>query len=225
MALMRSHHPLVIALLFFVPFAHASRSGLNNVPNADISLPHTGVIQVYSAFGEDRKPSFLSGVRLGVALFGEKIEAGFDTRWKPGKSVPVFFNAKWASHWNKSLPVLGVGVASFAPRSADRRRLGQPQTYGVLTYDAQWARLHAGYAVQRRNNAAFFGVDRSWQIFERKLMFRSDIIQIQDQAQWLASVGFTYKLTKALGVELWQSKPAERGRSYTTLKFGWSFNY
>jgi hypothetical protein len=180
---------------------------------------------VYSAFGEDRKPSFLSGVRLGFAALGEKIEAGFDTRWKPGKSVPVFFNAKWASHWNKSLPVFGVGVASFALGSPDRRRLGQPQKYGVLTYDAQWARLHAGYAVQRHNNAAFFGVDRSWQIFERKLMFRSDIIQIENQAQWLASVGFTYKLTKVLGMELWQSKPTERGRSYTTLKFGWSGNY
>ena len=203
--------------------ARASRSGLNNVPNADVSADGTGVVQGYSAFGEDRKPSFLSGARLGFAPFGEKFEAGFDTRWKPGKSVPAFFNAKWASHWDKTLPVFAVGIASLAPRAQDRDRLGQPQTYGVFTYDAGFARLHAGYAFQRRNNAMFFGVDRTWVIDGHKLMFRSDVIEIQDAGQWLGSVGFTYKFTDALGMELWESKPTEKGKAYTTFKLGYSF--
>ena len=95
----------------------------------------------------------------------------------------------------------------------------------MLTYDAGFARLHGGYAVQRRNHAAFLGLDRTWFVAERKLMFRSDIIQIQDKTQWLGSAGCTYKLTNSLGLELWQSKPTERGKAYTTAKLGWSFVY
>lgn len=204
----------------------ASRSGLNNVPNADVSSAGTGVVQVYSAFGEDRKPSFFDGVRLGFAPGGEKVEVGFDTRYKPGKSVPVFFNAKWvASHWDKSLPVFALGVASLAPRAQDRDRLGQPQTYGAFTYDAGWARLHAGWAAQRRNNAMFFGLDRTWLIEGHKLMLRTDVIEIQDAGQWLGSLGFTFQFTDSLKMELWESKPTEKGKAYTTFKLGYGFKY
>lgn len=205
--------------------AYASRSGLNNVPSADTSAPGTGVAQVYSAFGEDRKPSFFSGVRWGFAPGGEKIEVGFDTRWKPRTSIPIYFNAKWASHWDKSLPAFAVGVASLAPRGHDRDQLGQPQTYGVFTYAAGFVRLHAGYAAQRRNNAMFFGLDRSWMLDGRKLTFRSDVIEIQNASQWVASAGFTFKLTDSVGLELWESKPTERGKPYTNFKVGWGFTY
>ena len=88
---------VVAAGLLFVggaSAARASRSGLNNVPNADVSANGTGVVQGYSAFGEDRKPSFLTGRREGVSVFGERVETGSDTQWKPGISVPVIFNAK-----------------------------------------------------------------------------------------------------------------------------------
>lgn len=204
--------------------AYASRSGLNNIPNADTSAAGTGVVHAYSTFGEDRKPAFLSGVRWGFAPFGEKLEAGFDTRWKPGTTVPVYFNAKWvASRWDATLPAFAIGVANLAPRSRDRDRLGQPQTYGALTYDAVFARLHAGYALQRRNNAMFFGLDRSWVLGGRKLMFRADVIEIEGAGQWLGSAGFTVKCSEALGIELWQSKPTERGKAYTTFKLGYSF--
>ena len=218
-------HCLALAIFAaVVTAAHASRSGLNNIPNADTSAAGTGVVQAYSAFGEDRKPSILSGVRWGFAPFGEKLEVGFDTRWKPGKSVPIFFNAKWvASRWDRSLPSFAIGVASLAPGSQDRSRLGQPQTYGVFTYDAGFARLHAGYAAQHRNNAMFFGLDRSWVLGGRKLLFRADVIEIQGAGQWLGSAGFTFKFTEALGIELWQSKPTERGKAYTTFKLGYSF--
>lgn len=221
------HHCLALAIFtVFVTGAHASRSGLNNTPNADTSAAGTGVVQAYSSFGEDRKPSFLNGVRWGFAPFGEKLEAGFDTRWKPGKSVPIFLNAKWiASHWDRTLPVFSIGIANLAPRSQDRDRLGQPQTYGVFTYDAGFARLHGGYAVQRRNNATFFGLDRSWILGGRKLTFRSDVIEIQDAGQWLGSAGFTFKFTDAFGLELWESKPSERGKAYTNFKLGWGFKY
>ena len=214
-----------LALLFiaFVPPLSASRSGLNNVPIADVSADGTANVQGYSAFGEDRKPSFLTGLRAGFAPFGQRLEAGFDTRWKPGVAVPVFFNAKWASSWDKAWPMLGVGIANLAARAQDRDRLGQPQTYGVLSRDFGFARLHAGYALQRRNRAMFFGLDRAWLVGGRKLTFRSDLTEIQDAGQWLGSAGFTFKLTDALGMELWESKPSERGKAYTTFKLGYSF--
>lgn len=215
---------VLAALVVPTAISHASRSGLNNVPNADVSAAGSGVVQAYSAFGEDRKPSWHDGVRLGFAPGGEKIEVGFDTRYKPGKSVPAFLNAKWvASHWDKTLPVFAIGVASLAPRAQDRDRLGQPQTYGVFTYDAGWARLHAGWAAQRRNNAMFFGLDRTWVIAGHKLMLRTDVIEIQDAGQWLGSAGFTFQFTDALKMELWESKPTEKGKAYTTFKLGYSF--
>ncbi len=121
-----------LAVLFAVLAAlttavRASRSGLNNVPNADVAAAGTGAVQAYSTFGGNRKPSFLDEVRLGFAPAGEKIEVGFDTRYKPGKAAPVFLNAKWvASRWDKTLPAFAIGVASLAPRSQDRDRRGPP---------------------------------------------------------------------------------------------------
>lgn len=218
------HRFFLAALAFPAAIAHASRSGLNNVPNADVSAAGTGVVQVYSTFGEDRKPSFLDGVRLGFAPGNEKIELGFDTRYKPGKVVPAFFNAKWvASHWDKSLPVFAIGVASLAPRAQDRDRFGQPQSYGVFTHDAGWVRVHAGWAAQRRNNAMFLGLDRTWVVEGHKLQLRVDTIEIQGAGQWLGSLGFTLQITDALKLELWESKPSETGKAYTNLKLGWGF--
>jgi hypothetical protein len=214
----------VTALVVLVTPLHASRSGLNNVPTADVSAAHTGVVQAYSTVGADRKPALLSGLRVGSRVAGEHCEAGFDTRFEPGPSVPIFFNAKWGSGWEKTQPALGLGIASFAPRAADRRRLGQPQSYGVVSYETRIARLHGGYAVQARNNAFFFGVDRAWLVQGRKLTFRADVMQIQDASQWLGSAGLTYRFTPLVVFELWQSVPIKRGHAYTTGKIGWMFS-
>ena len=54
-------------------------------------------------------------------------------------------------------------------------------------------------------------------------MLRSVAIEIQDAGQWLGSVGFTFKFTDALGMELWESKPTEKGKAHTTFQLGYSF--
>lgn len=92
-----------------------------------------------------------------------------------------------------------------------------------MTYHAGFARLHAGEGSQRRNRAMFFGLDRTWLVAGHKLMFRSDVTEIQDAGQWLGSVGFTFKFTEALGMELWESKATEVGKAYATFKLGHSF--
>jgi hypothetical protein len=216
---------ILVLMLGAGNYAFGSRSGLNNVPTADTSAAGTGVLQVYAAAGHDRKPAIFSGARIGFAALEQPCEAGFDTRWDPGRAVPVYFNAKWRTQAQASRPAFAVGLAGAAVREVDRHRLGQPQTYGVATYDAHLVRLHAGYTVQAHNNAAFVGVDRSWLVLQRKFTFRADATQIQNRAQWLASAGFTYKFTDRLNIELWQSKPTERGRSYTTAKLGCGFKY
>jgi hypothetical protein len=214
----------LIAAVIAIP-AFASRSGLNNIPTADTSAAGTGVVQAYSAFGHARKPAIFSGARIGFAALEQPMEAGFDTRWAPRPAVPIYFNAKWRVHNDGALPAVAFGVAGAAVRADDRHRLGQPQTYGVLTHDFHWARLHGGYTVQAHNNALFFGLDRSWMLLQRKFTLRLDATQTQGRAQWLASAGFTYKFTEHWNVELWDTKPTERGRSYLTLKFGCGFKY
>jgi len=216
---------LAVSSLVVASAALASRSGLNNVPNADTSAPRTGVVQLYSAFGEDRQTSFLTGVRSGLKLGEQKFEAGLDSRWAPGADVVAFLNAKYAFPRRVGGPAFALGIAGLAPESRDRARLGEPQSYAVATLPFDGARLHAGYAVQRRNNAAFVGFDRAWQVAARPLTLRADAIQIQDRAQWLASIGFTYRASKLVGLELWRSFPTERGRSYTTAKLGLNFAY
>ncbi len=216
---------LFLAGLAGTPMLHASRTGLNNVPIAAVSEAHTGVVQAYSTFGADRKPALLSGARVGLVAFGERFEGGFDSRWAPGDAAPVFFNAKWASHWRSTLPALGIGVANLAPRSEDRTRLGQSQSYVVLSHDIGWVRIHGGYAIQANNDACFFGVDHSWLVRGHKLTFRSDLLQIQDGRQWLGSAGFTCTLTKRLGIEIWNNLPTKDGKSYVTGKLGYGFQY
>ena len=50
----------------------------------------------------------------------------------------------------------------MAVTSEDRLRGGEPFSYAVLTHDFSLVRLHAGYGLQtERNNAAFFGVDKT----------------------------------------------------------------
>lgn len=209
---------LLAGALMTVPALHASRSGLNNIPTADVSAPRVAVVHVYSAAGPGRETTFLTGVRTGFSVGEQKFEAGVDSRWAPGVAVPAFFNAKWSLSVRPAGPALALGVASLAPDAADRRRFGQPQSYGVITHDFGFARVTAGYAVQAHNNAGFAGLDRKFLVNGRPLVLRGDVIEIQDGRHWLGSVGLTYRLSSAVGIELWQSHPTGPARDYTTVK-------
>lgn len=208
----------LLAMALVVPVLHASRSGLNNIPTADVSAPKVAVVHVYGAWGPGRDSSFLTGVRTGFAVDGQKFEAGVDSRWAAGKAVPVFLNAKWSVPARPAGSALALGVASLAPDAADRRRLGQPQSYGVVTHDFGLVRVSAGYAVQAANNAWFAGLDRKFNVGGRPLVVRSDAIEIQNGNRWLTSLGLTYRFTPAWGVEIWRSHPTGPARDYTTAK-------
>ena len=206
------------------PALHASRSGLNNVPTADVSVPRVAVVHVYSSWGPGRDASFLTGIRDGFSIADERVEAGVDSRWKPGQAVGAFFHGKWARPIGEHAAV-ALGAAGAAPEHRDRRRLGQPQSYGVVTADFSVCRLSGGYALQTHNNAWFLGVDRKFTVFHRALVFRADAIEIQDRRHSLSSVGATYRFTPELALELWQNHPTGPARDYTTAKLAGYFKF
>src|SRR5262245_51121198 len=187
------------ALALAIPNAHATSSGLNNIPTADTAPDLVPVIQLYSTWGDDRRPDHSAGMKIGFgpwddAFWGSRFEAGVDGHYAPGDPGPAVFQLKYALQpWEKG-PAICIGSANLAVTDNDRERGGQPFTYGVLSQDFKFFRLHAGYGLQHDGNAGFFGIDRTFKVFDRPLMLRSDAIQIQDERQWLASVGALYEL-------------------------------
>lgn len=209
---------LGVALTAAVP-VFATPSGLNNIPTADTPGDRELVIQQFSTWGDDRQPDYSAGMKMGLQPWGQKLEWGVDGHLAPDDAGPAVFQAKYALQPANSWPTLALGIANLAVTSHDRDRAGQSFTYGVASHDFKWLRAHAGFGFQQFNNAAFFGLDKTVKLFERDLMLRTDVIQIDDQDQWKASAGFIYFVHKMFAVESWVSHPLEQGKPSFTLKF------
>jgi hypothetical protein len=208
----------------------ATPSGLNNIPTADTAPDLTPVIQVYSLWGSGRKPDHSAGMKIGFgpwkdAFFGSRFEAGVDGHYAPDPLGPAFFQVKYALQpWAKG-PAIAVGSANLAVTEEHRERGGQPFTYAVLSQDLKWFRLHGGYGIQHNGDAGFVGIDTTFDLFKRPLTLRSDAIQIQDESQWLTSVGLMYPLTSWLVLETWGSFPVESGDPAFMLKFNFVLDW
>jgi len=208
----------------------ASPSGLNNIPTADTAPDLTPVLQAYTTVGKERNPDHSAGMKIGFgpwdkAAFNSRFEAGVDGHYAPDAAGPVVFQIKYALQpWEKG-PSLGLGSANLALSENDRNRTGQPFSYAVLTQDLKHFRLHAGYALQHQGNAGFVGIDKTFKVFERDLMLRSDAIQIQNERQWLASVGALYAINDWLVLETWTSVPVETGKPSFTLKLNFILDW
>ena len=204
----------------------ASRTGLNNVPDTDVSAAGTGVCQAYSNFGEDRDASFLTGVRLGFEPMGQQVELGWDARWEPGDESRAFFNVKWRHALDERGDSFALGVGNVAPSLHDRELTGEPQTYAVATAVVPFGRLHAGAAAQKDNPSVFAGFDHTWALHQHPLKVRSDITTTNGGHDWLASTGFTWRFHPHLNLEIWESFPTQRGfKPSTTMKLGVHFRF
>lgn len=209
----------------------ATSTGLNNIPTADTPPDRTLVFQLYDTFGAGRKADWSAGFKMGLWPFPEeydwnRFEWGTDFHLASGESGPVTFQVKYAVQPWKNLPTLGLGSANLALTGEDRDRTGQPYSFAVLTHDfSGWFRAHAGYALQHDNNGALFGLDKTIPLFKRDLMFRTDILHIQDEDQWLASAGFLYHFHKNWALESWGSQPTERGDTTFTIKLNWILKF
>ena len=201
----------------------ATPSGLNNIPTADTAGQGEYVFQAFTNFGERRRPDNNLGFKTGLELFGEKFEVGLDGRITPDKGGPAVAQVKYArSIWDGGS--LGVGIANIAFRSQDRDRAGNPFKYGIITQKVgERLRVHGGYGFQTDNDSVLLGADFTMKINGRDLVLRSDVIEIQDQDQFLGSFGLLYVINKNLVLETWASQPFEDGRTVGTLKFDFVF--
>jgi hypothetical protein len=202
----------------------ANPSGLNNIPTADVVPARTVVGQAYSNFGNDHDMDFTLGFKAGLDLWGQKFEFGADSHILPGEGGPVVVQVKYQTPQLWQGANLGIGIANLAFDKPDRERSDDPFSYMVLSQDVNgWFRAHAGYGFQTDNNSVLLGLDKTWKVFERDFVLRTDAIQIQDQDQWMGSIGFLYALHENLVLESWASQPFSRGDAIFTVKLNFVF--
>jgi hypothetical protein len=206
---------------------HASPSGLNNIPTADTAGHREGVIQWYSTFDDSDGEDHWAGFKTGFQPFGPdyRFEVGFDSHIAPGDAGPFVVQGKFAFQPWVGLPAFAIGTANLGLSSDDRDDAGQAFSYAVMTHDFEYFRAHLGYGVQHHNDTLLLGFDKTVKLFDRDLMLRTDIRQIDDEDRWLASAGFLYLLHKNFALESWLSQPTEDGPTSVTIKLDFIFRF
>jgi hypothetical protein len=221
---------LFVCLALDVRHAVATSTGLNNIPTADAPGDGEFVIQEINTIATEGRDDFTAGFKMGLRPWGQRFEWGLDSHFAPGGAGPAVFQAKYAFQPWEDWPTLGIGAANIATNSDDRKLAGGEFKFAVLSYEvksqeSKWFRLHAGYGLQTQNNAMFFGVDKTFKVFNRGLMLRSDAIEIQDRSQWLASFGGIYFLHKHIALESWFSQPTDHGEPSVVVKLNFIFKF
>lgn len=219
--------------------ALASPTGLNNIVTADTPGHRQIVFQAFAVTDADDVNEFFAAFKGGLDLseFGwapMRFEYGVDGRLGEAGAGPTVAQFKLAtdpSAWRNEVapldwaPMIAVGLSNLAFTTGDRRDAGQPNPYIVASKDIGVFRAHAGFGFASDNHAAFFGVDRGFDVGSTRLTPRFDITQIDDQDQWLGSAGFIWKLTKHIAVESWVSQPFDDGDTTFTLKFNIGYGF
>jgi hypothetical protein len=211
--------------------ALATPTGLNNIPTADTPGDREVVLQAFANFREKRHDGWWIGLKGGLRPWNQRFEYGIDARLGEGDPKAAVLQFKYAVAFSEllkseqTLPVAAVGVANLALTSAQRDQIGQPATYLVATQDLDWFRATVGYQFQHNNDAGFFGFDKTFELFDRDIQFRTDFTQINDQDQWLGSVGFIYFIHDHFALESWVSVPFEHGPSIFTIKLDVIFSF
>ena len=219
-------HPLksssfvVLAALLHSGQGHATPSGLNNIPTAD-TVPHrTVAVQVYDLFGEGPH-DFASGFKTGWDFPGLELEWGLDSHLAPDPAGPLLFQTKLGFQpWQSGAFAMGVAGVALTDHDA----AGDPFTYAILSQDAGFARLHAGYGVQTRGNTVLLGIDKNVEFLGRNLNLNADLVQIRDGAGWMPALGLKYDLSKNIVFETWTNLPDE-GKAEFMLKLNYVFTY
>lgn len=204
----------------------ATPSGLNNIPTADTTPMGVFVLQPFTNFGNDVDADLNLGFKTGLEFYGQKFELGAASHLAPDDSGPFTVHAKYALSFGEGLPTMGLGVANIAFSGSDRDRAGDPFSYVVFTQDfAGLFRAHLGYGFQTDNNSVLIGLDKSFKVLERDLVLRSDLIQIKDESDWLASFGFLYALHENVVLESWMSQPFDDGDPIFTVKLNFVLKF
>ncbi len=221
-------HLRILALFAFFSASSvfATPSGLNSIPTADTTPQGTVVLQAFTNFGSDNDTDLTLGFKTGLDLWGQKFEIGADSHITPGNGGPVVLQFKYQTPQLWEGAHLGVGIANLALGNDFRNRAGDPFYYAVLSQDiAGLFRAHAGYGFQAHGNSVLLGLDKTLKVYDRELVLRTDAVQIQDQGQWMGSVGFLYALHKNFVFESWASQPFDHGSAIFTAKLNLVFQF
>lgn len=210
-----------IALWLLAPTALCDTSGLNNIPTADTTPDRTIVFQFKPVFGDEMHSQYFAGFKMGLEPLGQRFEWGVDGQVGVGSigedAGPAVLQFKVALDLTETT-ALGLGVANIGLREQDRHDIGQPFKYAVFSLDFGSFRAHAGYGLQQDGNTALIGLDTTVELFDRDLMLRTDLVQIDDEDQWLGSLGFIYFIDEHFALESWVSQPFEHGEPSFTIK-------
>ena len=236
---MKSHHTLAI-LLAGIAAAHATPSGLNNIPTADTTPQGTFVLQGFTTVGGSNAADFNLGFKTGIDLKAVKIELGLAAHLVPGNGGPVDPHFKVAVPLGDGLPVIAAGIANITFDTTDRRRAGDPFAYFVVSQDFHLFRAHVGIGEQASQPSPFFGIDKTFKISttkpgdgksakpvatERDLFtLRADAIQ-QVNHRWLASFGALIPVCKHFVFEAWGNFPTDGSQASATLKGNFVFSF
>lgn len=209
----------LFSLLTTVP-VWATSSGLNNIPTADVVPENVLVFQYFGEFGNDNVPDHFAGFKFGPM---KNIEVGLDGRIFPEKAKEENLVAQGKIRFELSDKLaLGVGVANLG----NRDKAGAEFPFAVLSQDLGFLRVHFGGTTQDDNKGFFGGLDKTLKFLDRDLMLRSDIIQVNNQNDTIASFGFIYDLGKNFLVESWMSFPTESGKDDTlTIKLNYVIKF
>ena len=218
-----------ITLCLLTPMAIGDPTGLNNMPTADTPPDRAVVFQFKSAFGSDVSTHYFGGFKMGLEPFGQRLEWGVDGTFGDGAlgedAGPAILQFKLGLDLSEKT-ALGLGIANIGVSDNARDDVGQPFKYAVLSQDLGPLRAHAGYGLQQDGgNSGLIGLDKTVELFERDLMLRADLIQIDDEDQWLGSLGFIYFIDEHFAVESWVSQPFEDGNSEFTIKFDFAIQF
>ncbi len=246
---MKQQIPALI-LLAGISAAHATPSGLNNIPTADTTPQGTFVVQPFGTVGGNGPDSFVLGFKTGVDLKKLKLELGFVEPLVPGKSGPFTAHVKAAVPLGEGLPTVAVGAANITFNGKDQNRVGDPFAYFVVSHDFHYFRAHAGVGFKDSEGLPFFGVDKTFRVAKRApasdgksvrnaggksmkaveteyrdlFMLRADVIQ-QANRSWTTSAGVLIPVTKWFALETWGSFPTDGSRASATIKGNFVFSF
>lgn len=198
----------------------ATPSGLNNIPTADVVPEKVLVLQAIVEVGEDNKPDYFTGFKYGLI---KNVEIGLDGRIFPESALEETLKGqmKYRLELGEHSAV-AAGVANLG----DRAKLGWEDYYLVLTHDLGFLRAHVGGTLQRDNEGAFAGLDKTFQLFERDFTLRADVIETNDSHDITNSVGFIYDLGHNILIESWVSLPTQSGKEeVSTIKLDYIIEF
>ncbi len=198
----------------------ATSTGLNNIPTADVVPENLLVFQYYNELGKDNVPDHFAGFKYGLM---KNVEIGLDGRIFPEKSKEENLVAQSKIRFELSEEsAIAIGITNLG----DRDKAGYEFPFAVLSHDIGPLRIHFGGTSQTNNEGFFGGLDKTIKFLDRDLMFRADIIQVNEQKDTVTSAGFIYDLGHNFLLESWMSFPSQSGREdYVTIKINYVIRF